>query len=330
MQDLPTKLAVLILFCSMRLSGAAFSSAVLAGDCRLAFVLKTEHDIPGDTIMLCCDGNQVPASYQARLNMAVCDDKLCANVLVKICWDLAGNYVRFDTIPGNPLTKFDHKPFSDADYRKLDQILKDKNSTLRMLEKEDLVDKSTLIRATTVDAVTGATPATIKNAVVEGAVYSSYTLWHYVYGSVKDSIRTYTNRIYSDKIALQMLRSENYETQLFALKKFSSDDYRKYFDESCQVISASVPLIRAFIINRLPLPYQEQERNMKLVSLFRTLDGYSKSVWIDRITREEKLAATFLPWMVDQMKMMDMRQLEQILVAVKKYGIPGYGELINR
>jgi hypothetical protein len=330
MPDISCKLVVLIMLFSAQLCRAVSFCAGDATDCRIAFLLKTGEAKPADTILVCNEKNQVQVFYSARLKMAVCDDKLCAILLLKIRWDLAGNYVRFDTIPGIPLTKFDHKPFTGADYKKLDQILKDKNSTLRMLEKEDLVDKNNLIKATTVDAVTGATPATIKNAVVEGAVYSSYTLWHYVHGMVKDSIRAFTDRIYSEQIALQMLRSENYETQLFALKKFTSDDYRKYFNETCQAISASVPLVRAYMIGRLPLPFQEPERNHQLVLLFKSLDDYSKSAWIDRITGDEKLAAAFLPLMVVHRKILDQRQLELILGAVKRYNIHGCSELINK
>jgi hypothetical protein len=313
------KWCILTLIFSAQLSHASPFLQDSLTACRTAFILKNQENDLENQIKICSNAGQIPVGYQAELDMAVCEDKLCANVILRIYWDLAGNYVRFDTIPGKPLTKFDHKRFTDDDYKKLDYILKDRNSMLRMLDKEDLVDKSIQIKATTVDAVTGATPATIKNAVVEGAVYSSYTLWHIVNGEVKDSILAYTLRIYSPQIAGQMLNSNNFETQLFALKQFKSVDYQVYFTELCQVINRSIPLIKGYVIGKLPLPYENQEQNIKLCSLFPNLDSYSKSVFINRIVSDEKLAKVFLPLMAVHIKILESKQLEQIILARKKF-----------
>lgn len=291
--------------------------------CHQAFLFKFHGNADTDTIKICSDSLAHRTFYEANLNMAVCDDKLCAILLLKMYWDLAGNYIRFDTLPGKPLTKFDHKRFTSTDYQKLDQILADGNSMLRILEKEDLVDKSIQVKTTTVDAITGATPETIKNAVVEGAVYSSFTLWHYVNDTVRDQIRDHTKSIYSGEIASQMLNSQNYETQLFALKQFTSQDYTSHFEQLCTVISKSIPLIKAYIISKLPIPFEVMEQNRKLASLFSDLDGYSKSVMINRITEDSKLTSLFLPLLM-KMKALDSRQKEQLLSAGEKYGIHGY------
>jgi len=297
--------------------------------CRKAFLFKTDDYAVANTINICSNSVQVPVGYETALNMAVCDDKLCANVLLKICWDLAGNYVRFDTIAGNPLTKFDHKRFNAADYKKLDQILKDRNSMLRVLEKSDLVDKSIKLKATSVDAVSGATPATIKKAVVEGAVYSSHTLWHFVNGQIKDSIRAFTLRNYSEQIALQMLESDNFETQLFALKQIPQEQYVSHFEILFQVIRKSSPLIRSYILNRAPLPFHDQEKNRKLALLFPDLDGYTKSVFFDRVIAEKIIAVVFIPLMLPQFQSLDQRQQDKLITQVQKFEISGMEELIK-
>jgi hypothetical protein len=289
--------------------------------CRKAFDYKSIEFPVVNTIKICNNSAQIPSGYLAELNMAVCDDKLCANVIVKIFWDLAGNYVQFDTIAGKPLTKFDHKRFIADDYKKLDQILKDKNSILRDLPKENLIDRTIKIRSATVDAVTGATPTTIKNSVVEGAVYSSYGLWHFVNGPVKDSIRAYTLRIYSDEIVRQLLGSSNYETQLFALKKFQPEDYCSHFDQIIEVVRKSVPLVKAYIIAKMPLPLHNQEQNKAFVRLFPNLDTYSKSIFIDRITADSQLSNCFLPLMKPLIKNLDQRQMGKCSLAAEKFGI---------
>lgn len=289
-------------------------------DCRQAFLYKFHGNADTDTIKICSDSLAHKTFYEANLNMAVCDDKLCAILVLKMYWDLAGNYAKFDTLPGKPLTKFDHKRFSDADYQKLDMILADGNSMLRVLEKEDLVDKSIQVKATTVDAVTGATPGTVRNAVVEGAVYSSFSLWHYVNDSIKDLIRDHTKSIYSSEIASQMLNARNYETQLYALKQFSSKDYITHFEDLCDVMHKSIPMIKAYIINKLPLPFEAKEQNKKLVSVFPDLDTYSKSVMLNRITKDPKLLKIYLPPIL-KIKSLTDRQREQLLFARKKYKI---------
>ncbi len=324
-----TGIVLIILSFSLHSVDAVSNPPDSIKNCRKAFMFKTDDYAVANAIDVCSNAAQVPVGYETALNMAVCDDKLCANVVLKVCWDLAGNYVRFDTIAGKPLTKFDHKRFSDADYKKLDQILKDRNSMLRVLEKSDLVDKSIKLKATTVDAVSGATPATIKNAVVEGAVYSSHTLWHFVNGQIKDSIRAFTLRNYSEQIALQMMGSDNFETQLFALKQIPQEQYESRFELLFQVIRKSSPLIRAYIMNRAPLPFRDQEKNRRLALLFPDLDGYTKSAFIDRISAEKPIAVVFIPLMLPQFQLLDQRQQDKLITQVQKFEISGLEELIK-
>ena len=299
---------------------AATNSPDSLTTCCEAFQYETDDSAELNTICICLR-NKVPVGYGAMLNMAVCDDQLCANVILKMRWDLAGNYVGFDTVVGKPLTKFDHKRFTDGDYKKLNEILGDRNSVLRVLAKADLVDKDVKLKSATVDAVSGATPATIKNAVVDGAVYSSYALWHLANGSIGDSIRAFTRRIYSEKIAFQLLSSDNFETQLFALKQFSPHDYVKYFERLTSVMLKSKPIVRAYIVNKAPLPFPDRENNLKFVSVIANLDGYSKSVFIDRIITEREMAMAFSTLVFSHLQMFDERQQNKFMTGIQKLGI---------
>jgi hypothetical protein len=288
--------------------------------CKKAFSYKTD-DYAVAHIVNICQIDSIPEYYEATLNIPVCDDKLCAPVFVKIKWDLAGNYLAFDTIAGKPLTKFDHKRFSDNDYRKLDQILKDKNSILQSLSKTDLIDKSVQVKATTVDAVTGATPATIKQAVVEGAVYSSFTLWHFVNGTIGDSLRTSTLKNYSPGIAFKLLDSKNFETQLFALKQFKQHELSANFERLLPLVEKSSPLVRAYFINKLPLPFPEKQKNRNLLESYKRHDAYSKSIFIDRIISDKEIAAVFAPLILDDMSAFDEKQQQKLISGVQKLGI---------
>jgi hypothetical protein len=296
--------------------------------CQKAISYKTDDFAVAQTINLCFQDN-VPDNFEVNLDIPVCDDKLCAPLFLKIKWDLAGHYLEFDTLPGHPLTKFDHKRFSEADYQKLNQILNDKNSILRALAKNDLVDQSIKVKATTVDAVTGATPATIKNAVIEGAVYSSYTLWHWVNGPVGDSLRAFTLKNYSDEIAFKLLASTNFETQLFALKRFTAPEYDRHFNRLLPVIEKSSPIVRAYVVGKLPLPFPDKARNKSLVQLIATLDNYSKSMFIAQITSEKELALEFVPLVLAQFAAFDEKQQEKFVSGAQKLGITKINQQIK-
>lgn len=322
--------AILVnLFCiiSANLFNAFAFSQVRGDSCRFAFNFLTEEFEVENSIYICTNSAKIPYQYEAEINMPVCDDTLCANVVLKFYWDLAGNYTGFDTIAGKPLTKFDHKKFTAEDYQKLDKILRNRNSILRVVKKEELVDKSVKIKAATVDAVTGATPKTIKEAVVDGAVYSSFTLWHFVNGKIKDKMAVFTNGVYSNEIAHQLLLSDNYETQLFALRKWTEDDFKQNSELLFQVIRQSVPLVRAFAINKMPLPFENTENNRQFAALFPALDNYSKSIFLGRITSEEKPSQIILPLLIMEFDDFNEKQLEQIKAACLEFKIPYTGNL---
>jgi hypothetical protein len=316
---------LVLIFLSVLFQPVAFSQ-VKADSCRLAFNHITEEFHLENAIKICNNSNLIPFQYFSEVNMPVCDDTLCANVELKIFWDLAGNYAGFDTIAGKPLTKFDHKKFISADYLKLDEILKNRNSTLRMLNKEDLVDKSVKVKATTVDAVTGATPATIKKATVEGAVYTCFTLWHFVNGVIRNKMALFTQNIYSEPVARQMLKSGNHETQLFALRNMSEKDYEIQADLLFEVVGQSAPLIKAYIITKAPLPYSELETNRQFAALFPKLDDYSKSIFLNRVTTEKEVALVFLPMLLSMPGNLNHKQQELIAVACKKFEIQEVNE----
>jgi hypothetical protein len=300
-----------------------------AETCRSAFNFADEFVVESK-IEICMNSSHIPYQYKAEIDMPVCTDTLCANVVLIFYWDLAGNYMGFDTIPGIPLTKFDHLKFDAADYLKLDQILKNRNSSLRILNKEDLVDRSVKVKSNVVDAVTGATPKTVKSSVVEGAVYSSFTLWHFVNGPIKNRLASFTQDIYSKQIARQLLKSENYETQLFALRKLSEKDFETNSDLLFDVIRESAPLVKSYVMVKAPLPFSNIEKNKQFVALYPELDDYSKSIFMNRITTERNIASAFLPLMSTLLADIDKKQLELITSAYQKFEISGFQELLRK
>ncbi len=74
-------------------------------------------------VELILDADGFPLEYRLSLFTGVCLDGQCNPLQADLFWDVLGNYTRLEDDDA-PLTKGDHKPFTDADYVRLDQILK--------------------------------------------------------------------------------------------------------------------------------------------------------------------------------------------------------------
>jgi hypothetical protein len=119
----------------------------------------------------------------------VCMDKQCQMIRLWLFWDGAGNYLGIQLPDYEPLTKSDHAKFTQADYENLNAILRDTSSMLKDLKIEGLTAEVKDNEQLKPDAITGATLLTIKNQVVQDAVYTCYTLWHSVYGLTYSAIK---------------------------------------------------------------------------------------------------------------------------------------------
>lgn len=107
----------------------------------------------------------LPDSYQAYIKSPVCEKDKCYEIEITMQWDLIGRFREYDTLSGKGLTKLDHIPFTDQDYKKLEQLLKDPNSPIGDYRKEELIRDT---RKSELDGFTGATIREINDIVVGG------------------------------------------------------------------------------------------------------------------------------------------------------------------
>jgi len=225
--------------------------------------------------------------YSCLLKTPVCKDTLCQFVQIKIFWGLIGNYIKFDTLVGYPLTKNDHQPFTTADYERLQNTLSDKNSVLGRTSEHELVDKTKTRYSEKIDGFTGATSLQIKNSVVDGALYSSYSLWHLVNGSIREKLRDYTIDNYNDDIEYQLLGSGYPNMMIIALKQWSDQDYQNRFDEVITIMKQGNPLVNFYISKNLPTNVFVNEKNKKSIEkIWDQLDPNTKSILADLIKLE--------------------------------------------
>lgn len=199
-----------------------FSSRLLAyadDPARIREFHIRENDTLTYTLKLALNEAGEPEYFFRNVFTPVCLTGECKPVHINFYWDLLGNYLRYDFPPGKVLTKMDHEEFKPADYDKLRDILSRPNSLLKDVTMEDLVGKGTENLADSVDAKSGATLKTVKNEVIDGAVYTCYTLWHIAHGYVVSEIRRITETYQNDPLLHRFLSSANHDYQYWAMER---------------------------------------------------------------------------------------------------------------
>lgn len=192
-----------------------------------------EGDTAAYTLNLALDKAGRPKYFFRNIFTPVCNTGECKPVYINLYWDLLGNYLRYDLPGGEILTKTDHRDFKEEDYRKLQEILAKESSIFSELKMEDLVVKGTENISDSANIRTGATLKTIRNEVIEGAVFTCYTLWHLAHGATTSQIQNITRSLETPAMLHSFLQSGNHHYQYWAMDKVMDAEgkVRKGYEE---------------------------------------------------------------------------------------------------
>lgn len=197
-----------------------------------------------------------PESYTSTIFTPVCKSGECYPVTITLFWDLLGNYKSYEMPEGEILTKNDHAPFKKEDYEKFGQILANRNSILEDFDIDEMkytIDES----VNSVDGITGATPKSILASVVEGAVYTCYTVWHIAQESFREQMLRITKESLTDDFLNEMLTSDNFEYHRLAIEKFIEN--QNYTPVLQYYQATENTFMHTFIIDELPSNALENE-----------------------------------------------------------------------
>lgn len=275
---------VLHMACILFLTQPSFAQDTLLSGSGMAFSLMFRDSIPME-VELVFDKDGLPDFYRCHVNTPVCNDGLCRPLIVDVYWDLLGHFSRFDVPEFPPLTKWDHLEFTAEDHRKLSEILKDNKSVLGSVQDvNSLFDPSTKKISETVDAVTGATRETIKNSVVPGAVYSSYTLWHVVNGEIPSAIQRYTESYMGSALISKFLISDNYHYHYKTLEYLLSEGYKGHLEELTEMMVRSDPFVTRLAVKEFPKSWMEEEPfQLAVTKVMDTFDYRAQEIWLERM-----------------------------------------------
>lgn len=226
----------------------------------------------------------LPEHYFCHVDTPVCEEGLCKLMVIDVYWDVLGNFLKYEISPGEPLTKFDHLHFTEEDHAKLKSILADRASILRDYPVGDLVDQRIIKKSDVVDAVTAATRVGVRDAIVSGAVYSTYTLWHIVNGPIASRIEQYTKPMHSDALLMKMFRSQNLHYQYFALHHYPEKDSIRYVPEVINLVKNGIDYVPYFAIEKVPRSaWKNHSHQLSLIGHFRSADFELKNAMLDKV-----------------------------------------------
>lgn len=129
----------------------------------------------------------------------------CRLMQIKMYWDAFGNYLKYELPQNEDLTKLDHKEFSSKEYINLHNILLDTTSDFRYLKLQDLTEHQAENSFYGMDAVSGATITNRDFECINGAVKTTYKLWHLA----NDQTSEYIKQLNLNKNQLQLSNMGN-------------------------------------------------------------------------------------------------------------------------
>lgn len=264
----------------------------------------------------------LPLLYYADILTPVCIDGLCKPVYVEMYWDLFGQYAGYGEYPDKLLSKFDHDDFEAHDYVKLNDLLSDSHSILgrrRLTQLYDISQERAVMikfKGQEVDGVSGATKKEIKTAIVEGALYSCYTLWHLSYGEAAVKIKDRLPEIYNDALRDYFLSSGHDSYQMYAVENLPPAAFGSYINELTQVLTSCKPLTRKYTLKKMPKELYSQKMLVdRLYSNIEDLDFNARTLLINNLRHSNEAAAKALS---TQLGVMSKNQIKSYLSQVRE------------
>lgn len=171
----------------------------------------------GDSLFLVQTKEDIPLYYFQRYQTGVCFDNKCRPLDILIYWNITGRYLGFKLPDGEFLSKTDHEPFKSSEYERMHELLANSELPFSNISFYDIiVDKPKNIA--TIDGTSGATAANLSKYVVQGAAYTTYTLWNIVYGANRQLIMDNTVNSLTTELIERILKSPDQTDKIWILE----------------------------------------------------------------------------------------------------------------
>lgn len=221
---LVTGLLLIILFAATDMAIIRYTqSATIAFDWNKLSSTETPFvdSLSGETFYQVKTTEGIPLYFYKNIETSVCYDNKCRPLNLEVFWNITGRYLGFQLPEGEFLSRYEHKPFNPEDYERLNFLLADPILPIGNRPFESLVGQAGG-KGNAVDAVSGATAQGVKDYVVEGAAYTTYTLWKILYGPIRAQIVDLTDGEMNPELLGLILKSPSSEDIVWALERLDT------------------------------------------------------------------------------------------------------------
>ncbi len=253
-------------------------------------IIEFNDTIPGDTLFEYDSADKFPVMFSRKIVTGVCIKGECRPVVLDLFWDCTGRYLGFRLPDGEFLSKTEHVKFSNDEYDRLHGILGNRQSALATYTYIDLVTETDTTK-NGVDAVTSATMKALLDYIVEGAVYTTYTLWQIVYGQTKREVENITVEKLTSKSTFEILNSEIPEDKIWILNHFppSMNFTPALLDKLMEYISGKDAYLAERALNALPSAQLSDSIQQQLSEIFETTGQIQKRYILQKLNEVQFL-----------------------------------------
>lgn len=273
--------------------------ATIVGDYdqEQTIVIAYKDSLSGDSIFLVQrKESNIPLHFFKNIVTDVCFDNECRLLQVSVYWNITGRYLGFDLPPGEFLSKHDHKPFSQDEYERLNDLLADPNLPLNAVSFEELIEIPDLT-SDSIDGISGATTKTISEMVVKGAAYTTYTLWNIVHGPTQDLVVQKTEKQLSPDLIDLILKSPDQSDKVWVLGRITSRTIltKKLTTSLLEIIAGDDFFLAYSALNALKSSHlASTSLQSNLFSIYEHADHSIQRMIIEKLMKTSSLSSTFV------------------------------------
>lgn len=283
-------------------------------------IVDFQDTIPNDTLFEYRNNKGEPLMYSRKILTGVCIDGKCRLVRINLFWHITGRYLGFKLPGGEFLSKTEHHPFKPEEYDRLHVLLANPQSALSQYSLDELVPN----KDTTIDAVSTATIAAVLDYIVEGAVYTTYTLWHIIHGSTQREIELLTTKKLTPELVLRLLKNESIHDQVWALNhitdeiEITEDLKNKIFEF---IGGEDVYLVERALSALSPEILSQPETQLRLAEVFKTTDFLKKRLILQTMQDAQKLDKTALAEFTEELNTLSGTLVKSVIELLMYFNV---------
>jgi hypothetical protein len=259
-----------------------------------------------------------PVMYSRKIPTEVCIDDECRPVNIELFWNNTGRYLGYKLPEGEFLSKTKHEPFTAEEYGRLHTLLGDPLSPLANYSITELV-KTKESTKTGVDAVSTATIAAVLDYIVPGAVYTTYTLWHIVYGETRREIELRTSEKLTSEQVVKFLNLESLEDRVWVLNHIPQEMQisGELLGKLLQLISGEDIYLAERSLYVLPPEILSKEVQLRLISRFKTAGFLQKKLIAGKLKEAPALEPEATQLLLNELGSLNASLIKDVLELFK-------------